>query len=95
MSININIGSKKEDKKNFEIVIELKDKEGNPTGVKKYYQTDDSSKLHQFWTRNTGSIKKKKKRKSEAISNKEDIKQALKEVDTYTSKVRKQRNLED
>ena len=92
--MKLNIGSGKKQKSSFEIVVELKDKEGNPTGVKKYYQTDDSSKLHQFWIRNCGTTKKKK-RKSEVATRQEDIKDAVKEIDTYTSKIRKKRNLED
>jgi len=92
--MNLDIGSKgKIEKHTFELVVEIKDNEGKPTGVKKSYGTDDAVRLHRFWLRNSGSIKKKRK-KADAAQGK-DVDAALKEVETHTNKIRQQRKLED
>lgn len=93
--MNLKIGSNKKSNNSFEIVLDVKDKEGNPTGIKKTFSTDDSFKLHQFWIRNSGTNKKKKKKKTEAASTVREINDALKEIDNYVKIVRNKKGLEE
>ena len=93
--MKLNIGSNIKTPSIFELVIELKDKDGNPTGIKKSYQTNDASKLSDFWIRNNGIDKKKKRKKSDTVSSKDDINSAIKEIDNYTNKIRKEKDLND
>lgn len=92
--MNLSIGSKKNTNPSFELVISVRDINGNPTNKRKSYTTDDSVKLHSFWVRNTGSPKKKRKHKKAASTNKE-IDVALQEVEQYTKMIRRKRKLED
>ncbi len=46
--------------KTFELMIQIKDHQGNPTGRTKTIATDEPSKLAYFWYRNRAPQKKKK-----------------------------------
>jgi hypothetical protein len=50
--------------KMFEIVVQIRDAEGNPTGRTKSYSTDNPDKLAQFWNNMRGRPKRKKKKKT-------------------------------
>lgn len=93
--MKLEIGSRTEkNPKSFELVMALRDKQGNPTGITKSFQTDDVSKLHEFWIRNSGQPKKKKKRNTDAATG-NDVANAVKEAEHYTNNIREKRNLED
>jgi len=95
--MNLNIGSQNASAfKTFELVVQVKDIEGNPTGDTKSFVTNEASKLHQFWLRNSGKPKKKKKNKDIGpASNTRQIEEGLKEVENYVKIVRSNRKLED
>lgn len=71
----------------FEIVLIMRDQNGNPIldGAgnirKKSFETDSASKLSDFWNKNSY----KRKRKSKA-ANKKQVKTALAEIDKYIHK---------
>lgn len=90
----LDIGQREVFEPTFEIVLHLRDKEGKPIGQKKSYITSNPSKLHDFWIRNSGTTKKKRK-KVEAASSEKDIQQAIKEVQTYTQEIRRKKKLEE
>lgn len=51
--------------KTFELVMQIRDSQGNPTGKFKTFETDDASKLSEFWLRNKGKPKRKKKKQAQ------------------------------
>ena len=53
--------------KSFEIVLAIRDTQGNPTNRKKRFASDDPTKICEFYERNSGK-EKKKRRTSEATS---------------------------
>lgn len=52
--------------KAYEIDLEIRDVKGNPTGIRKSIKTDDPVKLWEFYMRNQGRPKRKKKKKTDA-----------------------------
>lgn len=60
MSINIQSRSHL---KSFELVMVMRDRDGNPTGKTRTIVTDESDKLYDFYMRNKGKPKRKKKNK--------------------------------
>ncbi len=68
--------------KSFELCLIVRDNFGKPTNAKKSFSSDSASELHQFWMRNNGVVKNKK-RKSKAASG-DQVEKAIKEVENYT-----------
>jgi len=52
------------DSKLFEIVLDIKDSQGNPTGKRKSYSSDDPYKIWKFWMQYQGKPKRRKKKTS-------------------------------
>lgn len=90
----INIGSEQKQDCRFELVIQVRDSQGNPTGKTKSFYTDKADELELFFNRNAGKGRKKKKKAEAAVSEKE-IKDGLKEVESHIEKIRKKKQLED
>ena len=59
MTINIEIPETKA----FEINILVRDSEGNPTGQRKSFSSDDAGKIWEFYMRHQGRPKRKKRPK--------------------------------
>jgi hypothetical protein len=57
-----------EDIKSFELVVDVKNAHGIPTGKRRSFRTDNSYKLWEFWQRNKGTRPKKKKPASAALT---------------------------
>ena len=91
--MNLEIGSEQKVNKSFELVLQVRDREGKPTGQKKSYSTEDAVALHRFWVRNSPKLKKKKK--SKAAKTTKEVNDALKEVEQHTKMIRRKRKLED
>lgn len=53
-----------ESDKSYEIDLEIRNAKGEPTGTRKSFKTDDPVKLWEFWMRNQGRPKKKRKKHS-------------------------------
>jgi hypothetical protein len=78
----------------FELVIQVKDSKGNPTGKTKSIVSNRGSDLLAFY--NKFNIKPKKRKKvAPAAQTDSQIKKALEEVDNFTNEARKNNNLED
>lgn len=92
--MNLDIGANTKTNKTFELVLQVRDKDGAPTGKTKQYFTDDPVKLHRFFIRNSGWSKKKRKKADAAKSHKE-VEHGLKEAENYTKIIRRKRKLED
>jgi hypothetical protein len=90
----LNIGSEIKRGNRFELVVQVRDNQGVPTGKKKQFVADSGDQLELHWNRNGGKVKKKH-RKSSAAQSEHDIKEALKETETHIQKIRKARKLED
>lgn len=45
----------------FEIVVQLRDRKGNPTGRTKSFSHDNPAKIAEFWNRMRGRPKRKRK----------------------------------
>lgn len=61
MAKKLNIETKKTNK--FEIVIQVRDHAGNPTGKTKSFITDNSEELETWYNRNAGNKKQKNTKK--------------------------------
>lgn len=48
----------------FELVIQIRDRLGNPTGKTKSFKTDNAEELDNFWERNIGTKNKFKDEKT-------------------------------
>jgi hypothetical protein len=92
--IMINIGSEVRKTNRFELVVLVRDNEGLPTGKKKTFVTESPDELELLWNRNSGRVKKKRKKVNAAKTEKE-IQTAVQEVSNHIEKIRKQRRLED
>lgn len=57
--------------KQFEIVVQLRDPDGNPLGKTKSYSTDSPAKLAFFWNNMKGRPRRKKRKKEKLPSGKE------------------------
>ncbi len=90
----LNIGSEHIKESQFELVIQVRDSQGNPTGKTKSFVTNNPAELELFYNRNSGKVKKKKK-KADAATTEKEIKDGLKEVESHVEKIRKKRKLED
>lgn len=90
----INIGSDQKQDYQFELVIQVRDAQGNPTGKTKSFLTNKAEELESYYNRNSGRLKKKKK-KVEAATSEKQITEGLKEIAQHIEKIRKQRKLED
>ena len=78
MSSKLDFRSAPSNSPSFELVIEILDSQGNPTGKRKSYGSDDADKVSNFWQRNKGNYKKKKKKTQTAT--KEEADKILKEM---------------
>ena len=65
------------DSKSFELVVHVRDAQGNITDKTKSFATDDPAKLSQFYHRNVGVRKRKDKG---ALSNEKDAQKILNEL---------------
>jgi len=92
--MSLNIGSNEHTKPSFELVLQVRNKQGEITGKTKSFSTDNSSDLERFFVRNSSVVKKNKKN-IKVAQTKDEINQALKEVTKHTEKIRKQKGLED
>jgi Tfp pilus assembly protein PilE len=90
----INIGSEQKQDYQFELVIQVRDAQGNPTGKTKAFLTNKADELETYYNRNSGRLKKKKK-KAEAATTDKQVTEGLKEVENHIQKIRKQKKLED
>ncbi len=90
----INIGSEEKQDYQFELVIQVRDAQGNPTGKTKSFLTNKADELETYYNRNSGRLKKKKK-KVEAATTDKQITEGLKEISHHIEKIRKQKQLED
>lgn len=91
--MNLDLGSNLKTNRSFELVLQVRDSNGLPTGKTKSYDTDDAVKLHTFWVRNSPKMKKKKKNK--AAKSTKEINTALAEAESHTKMIRRKRKLED
>lgn len=89
----LNIGSEAQHGQPFELVIQMKDANGAPTGRKKSFTADTPEKLAEIWNRNNG-IQRKRRRKVEAAE-KHEVDGLIKQTNAYVEKIRKQKGLED
>jgi len=64
MSEELNFVRLASDEKPYEIEILVRDSEGNPTGKKKTFKTDDPHKLWEFYNRHQGRPKRRKKKQN-------------------------------
>lgn len=64
-----NINFEKYQSPKFELVLQVRDSLGNPTGKTKSLVTDSAEELDNFFLRNTGSTKKKEDKKTDKESN--------------------------
>ena len=55
----------------FELVLQVRDHNGNPTGKTKSFVTDQAEELERYYERNNGTKKVKKKKK---VIGKEEVK---------------------
>jgi hypothetical protein len=62
----------------FEIVTCVRDSKGNDTGRKKYYASESPYKIWEFWVKNSG--KPKRKKKSKKLPNAEEASKILDEI---------------
>ena len=90
----LNIGSEIKKSNRFELVVQVRDNEGMPTGKRKEFIANSGDELELYWNRNGGKVKKKRK-KTAAAQTEYQIKEALKETETHIQKIRKARKLED
>lgn len=77
--------SKQIESSEYELVLVLRDANGQPTG-RKNYSTDSPYKLSQFYLRNQGKPKKKVREqahKKGVVPSAEQASKILKDVDTY------------
>lgn len=88
--MNLSIGSEIKQSRRFELVMHVRDSQGNITGRKKSIETDSAQDLESFFVRN--SVVKKKKKKVAAAKTAEEINEAVKEMKNYTTKKKKSNN---
>lgn len=55
----------------FELVLQIRDNNGNPTGKTKSFITDNAEELDKYWQRNNGVKKGKKKKYIKASTEKQ------------------------
>jgi len=92
--MNLKLGSpKKEHNKTFELVLQVRDKTGKSIGQTKSYGSDDATKLHEFFVRNSST--KSKKKKTKAAKSAKEITEGLNEAEQHTKIIRRKRKLED
>jgi len=58
----------KQDSKNFELVLCVKDAQGNPTGQRKVLRSDDAGAISDFYLKYQGKPRRNKRRTSAAKS---------------------------
>jgi hypothetical protein len=90
----LTIGSEVRRGNKFELVVQIRDNNGEATGKTKAFVADNGGELELQWNRNGGRLKKKRK-KSQAAQTEADIQIALKETESHIEKIRKARKLED
>ncbi len=78
----------------FELCLHIRDVNGNATGKQRCYSTDSAYKLFEFWQRNHGQFKKKKKRKkasrTDTLPGQKEADKILKESQEYADKQNKE-----
>ena len=90
--MDLKLGSKQPNK-SFELVLQVKDRNGKSTGRTKSYSTEDPVSLHNWFVRNSPKTKKKKKVK--AAKTTKEVNEALTEAEQHTKMIRRKRKLED
>lgn len=92
MAENLNFSKYASVEEPFEIEILVRDSEGNPTGQKKTFKTDNPHKLWEFYNRHQGRPKRRKNKKrnvenknqqnnkKESLPNDEQGKKILREI---------------
>jgi hypothetical protein len=93
--MDLNIGSETQKSKQFELVIQVRDNKGNCTGKTKSFFTDDSKQLEELWIKNNGVVKKRRRKKAEAATTKNEVNNAIKQVNGYVEKIRKKKEMEE
>lgn len=72
---------------NFEITVQVKDPDGNPTGKTRTYFTDSAYKMWQFYLNNKGKPKRKNNKTNVSNLPKEDeAKKILNEINVSNEK---------
>ena len=74
--------------KPFELVVQLKDSQGKPTGRTKSFATDNPEKMDELWHRH-GQVTKKKRKKAKAAIEPKDIKEGVEAANEYSKKINK------
>ncbi len=85
----------KEKTSKFELVLQVRDAQGNVTGRTKSFVADDGPNLEKHFINNTVSGAKKKKKAIAPAKTTKEIEYGLKETETHIEKIRKARRLED
>jgi hypothetical protein len=89
------IGSEVKQSNRFELVVQIRDNNGLPTGKVKNFVAENPQELELLWNRNSGKIKKKRKKPTPAAKTVREIEEGLKETETLVQKIRHARKLED
>lgn len=77
---------KKSEKKEFELVLQPRDKNGNPVGPRKSIATDSPFELAKFWYNNSppakkkSKVKKKKQRYKEVLPKGKEAEELLRQI---------------
>lgn len=64
----------------FELVIDILDMYGKPSGKKKNISSDKADKISEFWNRNRGHRKKKRRKTDDKVANKTQANKILKNM---------------
>jgi hypothetical protein len=66
--------------KTFELVLCIRDSKGKPTNKKKYIGTDSAYKLWEFFNRNAGFTKRRKRKKTKQLPTAKEAEKTLKDM---------------
>jgi len=90
----LTFGDKAQPKYTYEIVVQIRDAQGNPTGKTKSFSSDYPDKISNFWHRMHGKPKRKR-RKEGALPKGKEADKLAKEAGQYAkSKQQKRDNKE-
>ena len=65
------------DRGTFELVVQVRDSMGLPTGVTKAYATDSGADLENFWERNSGAKKRRKRSNRKGSGEKQNVRDTI------------------
>lgn len=93
----LSLGSEIKQSNEFELVIQVRDNNGNATGRKKSFVTNDAAELELLWNKHSYKKprqKSKKKPAAKAAFTDSEISHALEEVESHVQQIRKERRLD-